>query len=38
VLDPLSKQQVTQLREICDALLPTLDPDRTLAPLYESTT
>jgi DNA-binding MarR family transcriptional regulator len=37
VLDPLSKQQVTQLREICDALLPTLDPDRTLAPLYEST-
>jgi DNA-binding MarR family transcriptional regulator len=38
VLDPLSKQQVTQLREICDALLPTLDPDRALAPLYETTT
>jgi DNA-binding MarR family transcriptional regulator len=38
VLDPLSKHQVTQLREICDALLPTLDPDRALAPLYETTT
>ena len=38
VLDPLTPTQVTQLREICDALLPTLDPDRTLAPLYDQTT
>lgn len=36
VLDPLTPTQVTQLREICDALLPTLDPDRALAPLYEA--
>ena len=28
VLDPLTSAQVTQLREICDALLPTLDADR----------
>jgi hypothetical protein len=38
VFDPLTPAQVTQLREICDALLPTLDPDRALAPLYEATT
>ena len=38
VFDPLTPAQVTQLREICDALLPTLDPERTLAPLYEATT
>ena len=38
VLDPLTTEQVRQLREICDALLPTLDADRALAPLYEATT
>lgn len=38
VLDPLTPAQLTQLRQICDALLPALDPDRTLAPLYEATT
>jgi DNA-binding MarR family transcriptional regulator len=38
VFDALTAAQVTQLREICDALLPTLDPDRTLAPLYSPTT
>ena len=37
VLDPLTPAQVRQLREICDALLPTLDTDRALAPLYEAT-
>jgi DNA-binding MarR family transcriptional regulator len=37
VFDPLTPVQVGQLREICDALLPALDPDRTLAPLYDST-
>jgi DNA-binding MarR family transcriptional regulator len=38
VFDALTATQVTQLREICDALLPTLDPERALAPLYEAST
>src|SRR3954454_19344383 len=38
VFDALTATQVTQLREICDALLPTLDPDRSLAALYDTTT
>lgn len=37
VFDPLTPTQVAQLRAICDALLPTLDPDRALAPLYDVT-
>lgn len=38
VFDPLTPTQVAQLRDICDALLPTLDPERALAPLYDATT
>lgn len=37
VFDALTPTQVAQLRAICDALLPTLDPDRALAPLYDVT-
>lgn len=36
VLDPLTPTQVEQLREIADALLPSLDPDGRLTALYAS--
>jgi DNA-binding MarR family transcriptional regulator len=35
VLDPLTPQQVDELREIAGALLTRLDPDRQLTVLYE---
>jgi len=35
VLDPLSAVQVEELREIADALLTRLDPDRRLTGLYD---
>lgn len=35
VLDPLTPQQVDELREIAGALLTRLDPDRQLTALYE---
>lgn len=35
VLDPLTPTQVTQLREIADALLTRLDPDRRMTGLYD---
>ena len=35
VLDPLTPQQVDELREITGALLTRLDPDRQLTVLYE---
>jgi hypothetical protein len=34
VLDPLTDQQVTQLRDIADALLTQLDPERRMTALY----
>ena len=35
VLDPLTPKQVDELREIAEALLTRLDPDRQLTALYE---
>lgn len=35
VLDPLTREQVGQLREIADALLSRLDPDGRMTALYE---
>jgi DNA-binding MarR family transcriptional regulator len=35
VLDPLTSEQVEQLRGIADALLATLDPDRRMTALYD---
>ena len=35
VIDALSAQQLDQLRGIADALLPRLDPDGRLTPLYD---
>ena len=37
VLDPLQPAQVAQLRQICDALLTTLDADGILTSLYDPT-
>jgi DNA-binding MarR family transcriptional regulator len=35
VLDPLTREQVTQLRDIADALLTRLDPERRMTALYD---
>ena len=35
VLDPLTREQVAQLREICDALLTRLDPEGRMTALYD---
>jgi hypothetical protein len=35
VLDPLTLEQLEQLRSIGDALLTRLDPDRRLTALYD---
>ena len=35
VLDPLTREQVAQLRDIGDALLTRLDPDRRMTALYD---
>jgi DNA-binding MarR family transcriptional regulator len=36
VFDALEPEQVQQLRQICDALLTTLDADRRMADLYQA--